>query len=317
MNNRSSLPAPSHAGFGQFLRWRIARLRDGVPPSPPADAFPRAAGDVAYPAVSRGEARITWVGHATFLIQLGAMNVLTDPIWSERASPVQFAGPRRLTRPGLAWDDLPPIHVVVLSHDHFDHLDRPTILRLVRRFGDALEWIAPPGFATWLKKRGATRVRELDWWERTVIAGTHEFGALPAQHWCARGPFSGPPRKWASWELRERAGRSVYFGGDSGYCAAFAEIGNRRGPFDAALLPIGAYEPRWFMRAAHMNPEEAVQAYRDLGGAGVFVPTHWGTFRLSDEDPLEPPARLRAAWTAAGMAEGRLRVLAHGGTLRL
>jgi len=310
-----SRPAPSRVPLGRaFWRWRLERLRNGIAPDPAPGELPRARPAVAQPRAAADELRITWVGHATFLVQLGAINVLTDPVWSRRVSPVPWAGPARLAPPGLDFDALPPVDIVLISHDHYDHLDAPTVRRLVRRDPDTV-WVAPLGLRSWLLRRGAQRVIELDWWQDARIVtrgGELHVTATPAQHWSRRSLVADPGRLWASFVASAGTGPKVYFGGDSGYFTGFAEIGSRLGPFDAALLPIGAYAPRWFMRPMHMDPEEAVQAYLDLGGRGAFVAMHWGTFRLSDEPPLEPPVLLRQAWRAAGLPADDLWILAHG-----
>jgi N-acyl-phosphatidylethanolamine-hydrolysing phospholipase D len=307
-------------GFGDFLRWRRERNQRPLPPLPDARELPRARPEAAHPRGRAGETRITWVGHSSFLLQLGPFNVLTDPVWSEHASPLPWIGPRRLVPAAIDFAALPPIDAVLLSHDHYDHLDRPTIRRLVRRFGDTLHFITPLGYRDWLHGRRARTLSELDWWQAERLStgsASLTVMACPAQHWTRRRPLVRSRRLWASFVLDAGPGARVYFAGDSGYCPAFAEIGQRAGPFDAALLPIGAYEPRWFMRAAHMNPEEAVQAWRDLGGRGRFVAMHWGTFILTDEPALEPPARTRRAWAAAGGSPRDLSILRHGETLTL
>ena len=263
-----------------------------------------------HPRAAAGSVSLTWVGHATFLVQLGGVNVLTDPHFARRASPVQWAGPKRMAGLPLDVDDLPAIDLVVLSHDHYDHLDATSVKRLARRFPDAT-WVSPLGYDRWLRARGVLDVVEADWWhERSVDDVT--LTCLPVQHWCRRG-FRANERLWGGWSLQSPSG-SVLFVGDSGYFHGFREIGARLAPFDAVLMPIGAYEPRWFMRPAHMNPEEAVQAYRDLGGEGVMAGMHWGTFRLTDEDPLEPPGRTRSAWDAEGLDPDRLWIPRHGET---
>ncbi len=299
---------------GGILRWQIERLRNGVPPDPPASAFPVVRSDVIHPHAPPRELRVTWVGHSTLLLQLGGLNVLTDPIWSRRASPVHWAGPRRLVEPGVEFDRLPELHGVILSHDHYDHLDAPTVRRIARRWPDAT-WITPLGYRGWLRRRGVCLVAECDWWEDAVLgapSGALRLQALPARHWTARSPFVSGTRLWAAWMLETAAGRRFYFGGDSGYYPELAEVGRRAGPFHGAALPIGAYSPRWFMQPMHMNPEEAVRAYRDLRVRGPFVPIHWGTFRLADEPPLEPPERLRAAWIEAALPPDHLWILRHG-----
>ncbi|MEX1183625.1 MAG: MBL fold metallo-hydrolase [Gemmatimonadota bacterium] len=308
------------------LRWRLQRTRNGVEPSPPADAFMTAAHDIAAPAANAGEVRITWVGQCTFLVQLGGFNVLTDPVWSRRASPLQFAGPERLVPPGVAFEDLPPIDVVLLSHDHYDHLDAHTVRRIGRRFGARVHWVTPLGYREWLgdhavQTHDAPTTSELDWWQSIDVpmhstaapSARLRITAAPSQHWTRRTPFDARRRLWASFAL-ESAGHRLFFCGDSGYHPGFAAIAAVLGPFDAVLMPIGAYAPRWFMRAAHMNPEEAVRAYEDLGATGIFTAMHWGTFRLADEPVFEPPARVRAAWAARGLDSGALWIPQHGET---
>jgi N-acyl-phosphatidylethanolamine-hydrolysing phospholipase D len=317
---RNPWPTAESREAGGFLRWRRERRAQELPPDPPASAFPVAAPDVAYPAAPEHELRLTWVGHASFLVQIGGANILTDPHWSDRASPVQFAGPERLVPPALRWEDLPPIHAVLLSHDHYDHLDDGTVRRLHDRFGDGIRWFVPLEYRRWLRSRGVTSVSEMDWWEEESLAGPAgpvRIACLPCQHWTRRTPWDGSSRLWASWAATSASGRVLYFGGDSGYFPGYPGIARRLGRPDAVILPIGAYEPRWFMRPVHMNPEEAVQSFLDLGGHGTFVGMHWGTWRLTDEDPLEPPVRTRDAWLAAGLPPERLRIPRHGETLVL
>ncbi|MDH3205501.1 MAG: MBL fold metallo-hydrolase [Gemmatimonadota bacterium] len=306
------------------MAWEWITRRHAPDPTP--SDLQAAESRIARPTTLDGQVRVTWIGHATYLIQLPGLNLLTDPVWSERASPVPFAGAKRFSPPGLAFESLPPIHGVLLSHDHYDHLDRPTVRALHRRFGDDLAWYTPLGYRAWFGALGVTHIVECDWWDRVEApTGGFELTAAPARHWTRRTPWSTNTRLWCSWAITP-AGRSlaapesapgpaVYFGGDSGYAACFAEIGMRLGPFDVSLIPVGAYEPAWFMSASHMNPEEAVQVYRDLGASGAFIPTHWGTFRLTFEDPLEPPERTRMAWHAAGLDASDLRVARHGETI--
>lgn len=294
-----------------LLRWQWQRLRYGVPANPPPGTFPLAAPRLALPRARSGELRITWIGHATMLLQLGATNILFDPVFSKRASPFRRLGPARLVPAPLSIEQLPPIDIVLLSHDHYDHLDEPSVRALHHRFGRALSWITPLGYSDWFGRRGI-EVRELDWWQQAELAGVR-VTATPAQHWTRRG-WRAMQRLWASFMIE--GDFTVYFAGDSGYCPAFREIGARFPNVDVAMLPIGAYEPRWFMRVAHMNPEEAVQSYLDLG-ARWFVPMHWGTFRLTDEDMREPPERLQRAWQDAVLPAEQLRILQHGETLIL
>ncbi len=294
-------------------------LTQSLPPDPAPGELPVAEPELAQPTSPAGELRITWAGHASFLLQLPGLNVLTDPVWSEWASPVPFAGARRFVEALPSLDALPPIHAVLLSHDHYDHLDRGTVRGLHRRFED-LVWFTPLGYRSWFARLGVRRIVELDWWETAGLPGReYTVTATPCRHWTRRTPWSTNTRLWSSWALlpRAKSGFRIHFGGDSGYVSAFQEIGSRLGPFDASVIPIGAYEPRWFMAASHMNPEEAVQAYRDLGGRGAFIPAHWGTFRLTFEAPLEPPIRLREAWRLAELDPQSLRILRHGETTLL
>jgi N-acyl-phosphatidylethanolamine-hydrolysing phospholipase D len=313
---RNPWEAAPDRSFRKVARWMWSRWRNGVPPTPGPEAFPRAESRIASPRGPAGETRITWIGHATALVQHGGVNVLTDPQWSVRAAPLQWIGPARLAEPGMAFESLPRIDAVLLSHDHYDHLDEGTVRRLASLPGGGPRWYTPLGYREWLAKRGVGEIVELDWWEEAELEGSGgslRVAALPAQHWTNRG-MGRQARLWASWSLRAPGERGVYFGGDSGYFPGFAEIGRRLGPFDACLLPIGAYDPRWMMSADHMNPEEAVRAYGDLGGEGLFMGIHWGTFRLTDEDPLEPPLRTRAAWSAAALPPEHLWIPKHGET---
>ncbi len=286
------------------------------PDPTPVGAFERAQPTFATPRAAVERVSFTWIGHATFLIQIGGLNVLTDPIWSERASPVQFAGPRRYMPPGVSLDDLPPIDCVLQSHDHYDHLDARSVRELARRFPEA-QWFVPMGLAPFVGRRGVSRVIELDWWDEV----RHELVTLrciPSQHFSGR-TFHRNRALWCGWVLTVGS-RSVYFVGDTGMHGGFGEIGERCGPFDAVLMPIGAYDPRWFMAPMHLDPEEAVRAFTQLvangngGRHATMVGMHWGTFKLSDEPMDEPPARVRRAWRQAGGVEDDLWILAHGET---
>ena len=260
---------------------------------------------------------ITWIGHSTFLIQSNGVNVLTDPIWSNRASPLQFVGPRRYAPPAIRFETLPRIDVVFISHDHYDHLDAPTVARITDTFPE-VRWAAPLGVGDFLKERGATNIAVRDWWEACDLGAISAL-CTPAQHFSGRYPWNRNATLWCGWMI-EIAGHRVYFAGDTGLHPEFKEIARRCGPIDAAILPIGAYEPRWFMQPVHMNPEDAVLAYQALSSGNarsnecVFIPSHWGTFRLTDEPLDEPPHRLRAAWTATKLPESQLRVLQLGET---
>jgi N-acyl-phosphatidylethanolamine-hydrolysing phospholipase D len=253
---------------------------------------------------------ITWVGHATLLVQMDHATFLTDPIWSERASPVGFAGPKRFQAPGLALDDLPPIDFVLVSHNHYDHMDVDTLEALARR-DPRTRFVVPIENADTLRSSGVHDIVELDWGESAKIEGL-EIVCLPTQHWSQRGPFDNRMTLWGSYAVIGPEHR-FYFGGDTGYFDGFAKIGGAYGPFDLAALPIGAYRPTEMMKRFHMNPEEAVQAGLDLR-ARRLVPIHYGTFDLSDEPPDEPPARFRAAAAASQIAPDDALVLKIGET---
>ena len=253
----------------------------------------------------------TFVGQSTFLIQLEGVNVLTDPVWSERASPLRWAGPRRVRRPGIAFDDLPPIHVVLVSHNHYDHMDLPTLRRLRQRF-DPL-FITGMGNRRYLLKRGLARVEELDWWQSCPGPNGLAVTMTPAQHFSRRGLFDRLRTLWGGFALIA-GGKRVFFTGDSAYGDHFREIRDRLGRFDLALLPIGAYEPRWLMRAAHMNPEEAVRAHLDLSPR-LSIGMHFGTFQLTDEAIDAPIEELQRSLDKHHIANGTFRVPAFGETI--
>ncbi len=289
-----------------FLRRALAMLtgREGVPE--------RVANDGAFlrENARHSEPTVTWVGHATLLVQMEHASFLTDPIWSERAGPGNRIGPERMVGPGMAIGDLPPIDFVLVSHNHYDHLDLETLSELARR--DArTRFYVPLDNGDTLRDEGIVNVVELDWGQEVEHGGVR-IVCLPAQHWSRRGPFDARKALWASYAVLG-AGRRFYFAGDTGYFDGFGAAAAEHGPFDLAALPIGAYDPPAMMRPWHMNPEEAVQAARDLG-ARQAVAIHFGTFDLSDEPPSEPPRRFLAAAAAAGLAPEATLVLRVGET---
>ncbi|HXY31165.1 MAG TPA: MBL fold metallo-hydrolase [Gemmatimonadaceae bacterium] len=304
-------------GLRALLKWRlIDRAREGIQPTPPFGSLPQRASSLVAPRAAPGHRSATWIGHATVLLQLGPLNILTDPMWSERASPLSWAGPRRFMPPGLPFDALPPIDVVLLSHNHYDHLDAPTIRRIAQRFPDAL-WLCPIGLATLLDSLGVPAATECDWWQEATGPG-FRAACTPARHFSARGLDDRGMTLWCGWTLAADGVR-VYFAGDTAFHPDFGAIAERCGPFDLVMLPVGAYEPRWFMQSVHMNPEEAVEAYRALAASGTTPPClamHWGTFRLTDEPVEEPPARFARAWEAAQLATSANWTLAIGETRR-
>jgi len=273
---------------------------------------------IAAPRAARGYRSVTWVGHATVLLQLGPFNVLTDPIWSERASPLPWIGPRRLMPPAVRFEQLPEIDLVLLSHNHYDHLDAPTVRRIAQRF-PAASWLCPMGLGSLLRSFGVRHLVERDWWE-SVETLSYTATCVPAQHFSARSMGDRGDTLWCGWTL-ETDGVRVYFAGDTALHPEFEQIGKRCGPFDLVMLPIGAYEPRWFMRSVHMNPEDAIQAYQALrapagGLQPPCLPIHWGTFRLTDEATEEPPRHFAQLWERAGLQPDRNWTFAHGETRR-
>jgi L-ascorbate metabolism protein UlaG (beta-lactamase superfamily) len=258
------------------------------------------------------EVIVTFIGHATFLIQTSSGNVLTDPMYSERASPLRFAGPRRVSAPGVAFDDLPRIDLVLLSHNHYDHCDLPTLANLATRFRPRL--ITPLGNGRILRSAGVSGVEELDWWQQAAPASPH-VTLVPAQHFSARGPLDRNRALWGGFIIE--AGRQrVYFAGDTGYAGHFADIRERFAPIDLALLPIGAYEPRWFMKDVHMNPAEAVQAHLDLGAARSLG-MHYGTFQLTTEGISEPLDGLDRALQEQEVPSSQFEILEFGESVRI
>lgn len=258
---------------------------------------------------NRTDATVTWVGHSTLLIQLDGVTILTDPQWSERASPVTFAGPKRLMPPGVSFEQLPTVDLVVISHDHYDHLDVDTVQRLARTHHPL--FLVPLGLKAWFADIGITEVEEMDWWESRQVRGL-TVTCLPAQHFSGRSLWDRNRRLWSAWALAGGTKR-VFFAGDTGYYPVFKEIGVRLGPFDLAAIPIGAYRPASMMKMTHITPEEALQLFADVQGR-YFVAMHWGTFDLTEEPIEEPPLRLGAEANRLRLDPSRIWVLKHGET---
>lgn len=300
--DRLTSPLPRLRDVGKMMRER-GSARDLARA---AGDIPVAAGPVHQPDIPGG-ASVTWVGHATFVIRIGGLTILTDPVWSARIPGVA----RRLTPPGLAWEELPPIDAVVISHNHYDHLDAPTVRRLPRD----TPVLAPAGLAGWFRRRAFDAVTELDWWESYQI-GPIQFDFVPAHHWSGRTLTDTCRSLWGGWVLSGPGGARIYFAGDTGYGHWFQAIGASYPGIDLALMPVGAYEPRWFMEPMHVSPEEAVQACDDLRATRMAT-MHWGTFILSGEPVTEPPERTARAWTAAGRPRDLLWDLAIGETRSL
>jgi L-ascorbate metabolism protein UlaG (beta-lactamase superfamily) len=257
-------------------------------------------------------ATVTFIGHSTFLIQTAAGNVLTDPMYSQRAGPFNVLGPRRVRQPGVSFDDLPPISIVLLSHNHYDHCDLRTLGMLAKRFDPLV--VTPLGNGALVRSSGIRRVEELDWWQQ---AKTSELAVTltPAQHFSARTPFDRNRALWGGFMIVPNGAR-ILFAGDSAYGPLFRDIRERLGRADLALLPIGAYEPRWFMQIVHMNPAEAVQTHLDLE-ASESVAMHYGTFQLTTEGIDEPLRALEEACRARDIPPSTFRTLQGGESIRL
>ena len=281
-----NLEGPPRSGFVDFLRWKLSGKRgewndwtNAEPGAPPPVR------------VEAEKLRITFINHATVLVQTGNLNILTDPIWSERASPFTWAGPKRHRSPGLRFDDLPPIDVVLLSHNHYDHLDIETLIRLNSQHQP--RFVSGLGNRALLQNRGIANVVELDWWDQTELSDEVSVSCVPAQHFSGRSLSDIDCTLWCGFVIQAPAG-NIYFAGDTAVGSHFTEIKNRFGKFCLVLLPIGAYLPRWFMHPVHLSPAEAVRVHQLLQ-PNASVAIHFGTFALGDDGEVEPVRELREA----------------------
>ena len=306
---------PGHRAVLRMLReTRVKRT-----PTPPRGSFPTAAPNIKRPRADVATATATWMGHSTVLLQVGGLNILTDPVWSERSFPVQWIGPRRVMAPPTSLEELPPLDVILLSHSHYDHLDKPTVKWLARHHPTAT-WVVPLRLAAYLRGWGVRDLVELDWWQCADVRGM-QVTATPARHFSARRMGDRNKTLWCGFACAV-AGRRIWFAGDTAAHPEFRAIGERCGPFDLVLVPIGAYDPRWFMHVVHMDPDEAVHAYEELRAAHPAAPPplmlgmHWGTFRLTSEPMDEPPRRARLRWQERGLAEEQLWIARFGETRR-
>src|SRR4030043_1742508 len=310
-----NLYRPSERGFGDFLRWRFGLGPKETSPIPPEEVSNYKPEGV-QPTTSlikqpdSNQVQITWLGHSTFLIQAEGVNLLTDPIWSDSCRPNSFLKVSRVVPPGVPFDGLPPIHAVLISHNHYDHLDAPT----VKRLGNGPTYFVPLGIAKWFEKRKIKNVVELDWWQTFPFYGL-EFHSVPIQHFSNRTLFDRNETLWSGWVIESKLGKT-FFAGDTGYSPVFKEIGDRFGPIQISIIPIGAYRPRWLMSPVHVDPPEAIKLLKDTHSQ-IAIAGHWGTFKLSDEPLGEPPAYLRKALREDGIDEGQFITMKFGETLSL
>ncbi|MFK7963158.1 MAG: MBL fold metallo-hydrolase [Burkholderiaceae bacterium] len=306
-------------GFDQFLRWQWETYRSGAPSKPSqvyqdyAD-FPVLTPNFRNLANPGADPSVTWIGHATTLVQMAGANILTDPHFGERASPVSFAGPKRKVALPAALAQLPRIDVVVISHNHYDHLDVGTIQALAKQAGGPPLFLVPLGVDEWFADLGIDGARAMDWWD-AIEVNELRIHFVPVHHWSARGLGDRNETLWGGWVVKTSEA-SVFFAGDTGYSRDFAEIGARFGGFDLALIPVGAYEPRWFMKEQHVNPEEAVQIHLDVK-ARRSLGIHWGTFELTDEALDQPILDLNRALKKFDVSGEAFRLLRHGESMEI
>lgn len=297
---------PMDRGLAAFFKWQWTRKPEPWPEFselPSTDKPPRR--------VEGAQLRVSFAGHVTVLIQTQGLNILTDPVWSDRASPFTWIGPKRVHPPGIRFEDLPPIDLILISHNHYDHLDLATLEQLWRR--DHPRIVTPLGNDAILQGRiPEAGIEARDWGEQVVVSPDVTVHLEPMHHWSARSPFDRNRALWAAFVIAAPGG-SIYFAGDSGYGGGdfFRAARNKHGPFRLALLPIGSYDPRWFMAYVHMNPEEAVRAFIDLGRP-FTLPIHYAAFQLADTGYDAPLRDLKAAMASASVPEDRIRPLRAG-----
>ncbi|UZJ78390.1 MBL fold metallo-hydrolase [Fictibacillus sp. KU28468] len=287
--------------FKDLLRWRRERrgnkkdLAQQIPQSPKKE--------ISRLKENRQHHSITWIGHSTFLIQMGGCNILTDPVWAKK-----MGLQKRLTDPGIPIRHLPEIDLVFISHGHYDHLDFPSIKNLT---GD-ISFYVPAGLKSMFQKKGYEKVFEANWWDNFSEKGL-SLTFVPAQHWTRRTAFDMNTSHWGGWVIQDmKTGETLYFAGDTGYFRGFKEIGNQF-ELDTVLMPIGAYEPEWFMKISHINPEDAVKAFQETKGA-YCIPMHYGAYRLADDTGPEALERLGKEWARKGMEQQGLKILSLGET---
>lgn len=301
---------PDEAGthhYWEVFKWWLSGNDKGawdkVKSPPPTSSFPDNH-------ENPWEFRITFVNHATYLLQIDGQNILTDPIWSDRASPYQWIGPKRMRTPGIAFEDLPPIDLVLISHNHYDHLDIPTVKKLQQKHDPT--FVVPLGVQHCLYEHHIKKVHPMDWWDSHAISDKLSLTAVPARHFSGRGLFDRNKTLWCGFVLHSSAG-NIYFTGDTGYGNFVKDIYNTFGPMEASIIPIGAYKPRWFMKAIHVSPDEAVQIHKDVQSK-ISFPMHFGTFPMADDGMYEPIEKLKIARQNKQVSPAAFPVLSEGQT---
>ena len=305
-----------HEAERSFWLWKWEQLKHGIPQPPPGGwKIPHVKTDAEALRANTTDPTVTWIGHASFLLQLAGANILVDPQFSERASPVQFAGPKRIVPLPIDIAELPRIDVVLISHNHYDHLDASSVKRLASARATSPLFLVPLGLKAWFADQRISRVEELDWWQAREEHGVR-FTLVPVQHWSKRALWDTNRTLWGGWAIAG-GGLNLVHTGDLGLSKDAQDIGERLGPFDLAMIPIGAYAPRWFMKTMHVDPTEAVQVRAGLRAARA-IGMHWGTFEHLTDEPLdEPPAVLATERAAAGLAREQFDVMSVGETRRI
>lgn len=290
--------------FWEVMKWKMTSKPEKWPKHVPNKNYPMRL------LTPTEKVNATFINHATFFLQLPGVNIITDPIYSERTSPVSFAGPKRAREPGMPFDALPPIDVVVISHNHYDHLDLETIKKIDKKFHPL--FLVPLGDEKLLNKYGIQNVKAMDWWEEVRIKDVRIIFA-PSQHWSARSLWDKNECLWGSFMI-DNGQQKIYFAGDTGYGKHFTDIKNRLGAPDLSLLPIGGYGPRWFMKYYHLNPEDAVKAHLDLG-SDRSIGMHFGTFQLTDEGIDDPVREFKLVREKYNIPENKFIILDQGQAL--
>ena len=294
-----------NGSFKDVWKWRKeAKKLDPI-------SFPLIKNDPQFLKENKTKKTLTWIGHASFLLQIDGVNILTDPHLTKRASPVSFAGPKRTTPPGLNFEDIPIIDIIIISHNHYDHLDRETIYQIIRKQKNNQPTIyVPLKLKNLLRSFGATNVKELGWWDSTKFKNL-KIHSVPTQHWSNRS-FNTNKTLWCGWVI-EGSNFKTFFCGDTGYSKDFINIKEKFNYMDLSLIPIGAYAPRWFMKDHHCNVEEAIQIHKDIKSK-YSIAMHWGTFQLTDEPMEEPPKLLKSLSSKKNLSNNEFITMEHGET---